>query len=946
MTGLGCRITVVLLCLAASAVADERRYAFEQFRLDNGLTVISLEDFSCPIVAVQVWYHVGSKDEDPERQGFAHMFEHMMFRGTDRLGPTDHFDNVRRVGGRTNAYTSFDQTVYIAEVPANQLELVLWLEAERMAFLEIDQDGFHTERKVVEEERRLGLNAPYGTVPEKLVAELFKVHPYRWMTIGKIPHLRKATIDELQAFWDKYYVPNNATLVVVGAVKHADVRRLATEYFGWIPSCPAPPRVTIKEPEQTESRTIRLKEDKGPVPIVGVVYRTVPVAHPDQLALQVGLGVLGGGESSRLYVDVVKKQKIAQMALGGSFAFEQDGLAGAGGILLPLVGDPKKLVQAIKRHVKRLRDEPITEAELAKMKTQLRRNEVAGAVTIASKARLLGQYAVMYGDAERINRRLAEIDAVTADAVQRVARRYLTKSRRNSILVEPSIGGFLKSLIKRGGSDAEPAAGGGAEKADKENRIAKRSGPKAGAVRPKGFPDQPPIADLLDAFPDAPYTERSLSNGLRVVVVPNHEVPMVSFKLGLKSGAWTEDRPGVANLAMSMLTKGTKTRDALKMAETLESQAISLAGSTGLDTASVAGSALTEKLDLAIELLADVVRNPTFGADEFEILRKQLVMGLMISSRTPQYVADREFRRRLWGDHPYARTVSGESADVKAVEVHDLEAWWSQHGRPENAVLYLAGDITPTAAVALAEKHLGTWTVDRPFEQRPRPVTPAKQETHIYLVDRPRSVQSQIRVGHLGITRGHSDFVTSRVLSNILGGGFNSRLNKAIRVDKGLTYGARGRLSPRRFAGEFKISTFTKTRTTAETLRVILEEIDKIRSGPPTDKELADTKTYITGAFPGQRETPIAIVNELWMIETNDLPADYLRRLLEGIKSTTADRVRKAAESLIDSTMLTIVVVGPAHQIRADLEAIAPVTVIGRTAAPAAPAAAEEPISE
>ncbi len=215
---------------------DEKRFDYQSMTLDNGLQVISLEDFSCPIVAVHLWYHVGSKDEDPERQGFAHMFEHMMFRGTDRLGSTDHFDFIRQTGGTCNAYTTFDQTVYTQTLPANQLNLALWLEAERMSMLKIDQDAFDTERKVVEEERRMGINRPYGKLLEKVLPHIFPDHPYRWSTIGSIPHLRSASVPELREFWTKYYVPNNATLVVVGAVKHGEVQQLAQRNFGWIPA--------------------------------------------------------------------------------------------------------------------------------------------------------------------------------------------------------------------------------------------------------------------------------------------------------------------------------------------------------------------------------------------------------------------------------------------------------------------------------------------------------------------------------------------------------------------------------------------------------------------------------------------------------------------------------------------------------------------------------------
>ncbi len=938
-------IAFVLVCESV-VFAGDRRYPFEQIELDNGMKVVTLEDFSCPIVAVQVWYHVGSKDEDPERQGFAHMFEHMMFRGTDLVSPED-FDNyTHRVGGDNNAYTAFDQTVYVMELPSTQLELALWLEAERMAFLKIDKEGFDTERKVVEEERRQGLNAPYGTVLEKLLAEIFHEHPYRWSPIGKIPHLRAATIDELGAFWDTYYVPNNATLVVVGAVKHADVQRLAKEYFGWIPRCPAPPRVTIKEPEQQKARVVKLKEDKGPLPVVGAVYRTVPSHHPDQLPLQVLMGVVGGGESSRLYVDAVKEQKIAQVAMGGAFGLEHDGVLGAGGMLIPSpFGNKKKaLMQTIKRHLKRVVDEPITEAELNKMKNQMRRGEVTGALTAASKAGLLGQYAVLYGDAERVNRQLDEIDAVTIEDVQRVAKKYLKKRRRISILIEPDVGSVVGSLF--GGDDEEGAADAGPTTQPAENRIAKRTGPKADAVRPADFPTKPPYGALLDEFPDIPHVAKTLPNGLKVVVVENHEVPMVWFMLGTESGAWTEEKPGIASTAMNMLTKGTQDHDAKQLAEILESNAISLSGSAGMDTARVSASALLPQMDLAMELLVEVVQRPTFPKEEFDILQQQTRMGLMVSSKEPSYLADREFRQRLYGDHPYSRTATGELEDIGNVKIEDLKTWWTRHLRPDNAVMYVAGDITSEAAFKLIDAHLGGWKVEGEFK-RPAPAgVPEKKATHIYIVDRPGSIQSQIRVGHLGITRRHSDYYVSRVLSTIFGGSFNSRLNKAIRVEKGLTYGARGGLSARRFEGALRISTFTKTPSTAETVQTILDEIVKIRSATATADEISDTKTYITGSFPGSRETPSATVSDLWMIETQNLPEDYLRRYLAGVKAATGEAVMQAAKALIDPDHLIIVIVGEAEKITADLAKIAPVTVVGTSAGEDEPADKDAPAEE
>ena len=346
-------------------------FPYKEIVLDNGLRVLSLEDPGSGVVAVQLWYHVGAKDEQAGRQGFAHMFEHMMFRGTDRLGPEDHFKYVRRTGGDCNAYTSFDQTVYIQELPANQLELALWLEAERMAFLRIDQASYDTERKVVEEERRLGLNRPYGTVPEKLLAELFPGQTYGWSPIGNIAHLRAAAVGELRDFWQRYYVPNNATLVVVGGIKHDDVQRLAKKYFGWMPREADPPRVAADAAGPFKSRTITIKDDNAPAPAVGMVWRTVPARrrrrraaatarhHPRRRRVEPALPRIGRREANG-----------GRRRGDASSRLENAGMFGAGAVMSPFSRSGPQVLEAIRRHVEKLRTEPVTEKELLKAKNQ------------------------------------------------------------------------------------------------------------------------------------------------------------------------------------------------------------------------------------------------------------------------------------------------------------------------------------------------------------------------------------------------------------------------------------------------------------------------------------------------------------------------------------------------------------------------------------------------
>ena len=914
-------LAIGLLSSLASAWADEAgRFEYQEKTLPNGMRIVTMEDFSCPVVAVQLWYHVGSKDEHPERQGFAHMFEHMMFRGTDRLGPTDHFDNIRRVGGDCNAYTSMDQTVYVQTLPADQLEMALWLEAERMSFLKIDQEAFDTERKVVEEERRLGLNRPYGTLFEKVLGSLFEKHPYRWSTIGQIPHLRAASVPELRQFWTTYYVPNNATLVVVGAVKHEQVQEMAERMFGWIPRYDDPPRVRIEEPLPGAPKEITIKEDNAPAPLVGVLYRTVPMKHEDSVALSMLGDILAGGESSRIYRDLVKDRGLAAMAAGGSFSMEQDGLLGVGAVLPPMGGDADAVLAAIDEHVARARNELVTPEELEKARNGMLRSMVTQKLTVESKAGALGSAAVLEGDAARVNHPLEALRRITAEDLQRVAQQYLTPERLYRGKVERNLMGTLGGMLGFAKNEEEAPV-----------TAAPETDPpppgRPGLVRPEGYPTAPPSAPLQRPDATIRYDSEKLPNGLEVLVVENHELPFVSVQLGLRNGAWTESKTGVANMAMQMLTRGTENYSEADLWTELDTYAISLNGSADMDNATVFGSCLTEHTDRAMKLLAEVVLRPTFPEKEFETLRRQALTGLAISSKEPSYIAERELRRRLYGDHPYSRTPLGEYGDVEALEPADLSAWWKAFGRPDGATLIFSGDIDKAAAVELAKRHLGDWKNEG---EAPRPQLadmPPAGPTQIFLVDFP-GVQSQIRVGQRSGTRKDPGYFTSRVVGGYFGGAFNSHLNETIRVERGLTYGARGGWSAQRLAGQFVVSTFSKTESTAAALTAIFEELARLRDEPPTPKELTDTVSYIVGSFAGDRETPQSVAGDLWLTRSQDLGDDYLTRMLETVSHTSADECTKFVAEAVDPAKLVVVVVGPAQTLAESLKQFGPVTVV------------------
>jgi DNA-directed RNA polymerase len=451
---------------------------------------------------------------------------------------------------------------------------------------------------------------------------------------------------------------------------------------------------------------------------------------------------------------------------------------------------------------------------------------------------------------------------------------------------------------------------------------------RPGQVRGKNFPSDPPIAPFIPSKLMPQYSSDVLDNGLKVMVVPNHEVPFVSVQLGLLSGAWTEEKPGTAAMTMQMLTKGSAKHTEGELAEELETYAISLQGAGQMDTATVNMSCLTEHIDRAMGLFGEVTLTPTFSPEEFEKLRGQVLTSLAVASGEPEYIAEREFRKRLYGEHPYARTPIGEVEDVNALALGDLNQFWKQFVRPESSVLIFAGDIERDRALELAKKTLGNWKVEKPAQQVELAELPEIGGTSIYLVDRPGSVQSQIRAGQRGITRRMDGYFVSRVVSSYFGWSFNSRLNQSIRVDKGLTYGVWGSYTAQRFAGEFAVGTFSRTESTAAAVQAVIEEIIRLRDDSPSEEELSSSKSFLLGTFVKDRETPQQIASDLWLIESERLGADYMERLL----GTVARAERADCEKLVDRTLepdkLVIVVVGEADKIRDELEKTAPVTVI------------------
>lgn len=910
----------IILPSAMGQQAPTPLFDYQTKTLANGMTIITLEDFSCPIVSVQVWYNVGSRDERPDRQGYAHMFEHMMFKGTPRVSPSDHFELIRSVGGTCNAYTSFDQTVYYQTLPSDQLELAFWLEAERMAFLKIDQQAVDTERKVIEEELRKNENEPYGTLHKKIFAAIFDTHPYRWTPIGNISHLRATSTADLREFWSSRYIPSNATLIIVGAVKHQQVQKLAETYFGWIQKHPVPQRRSQCEPMPAKPKIIEIADENAPAAMATLAWRTIPMNHPDREALDFLAEILGSGKSSRLYRQLVAEKQLAVDASAGSFNLQQDGLFQAEAVMAP-GADTQTVIPLIEKQILAIQQNGVSQQELEKARHQQLKSVVQTNLTVESKARLLGTAAVTMGDVSQVNQVLDRIRAVTAKDIQRVAKQYLTPSGKFTFIIKQNDKGM---------------AAGAKDKEDMPVSAAVETNAPApgrpGDVPPASFPKKAPLRQLqISRFP-LPYDNTTLSNGLKVITITNKETPFVGVLLGLRSGAAFETKPGTAKLAMEMLTRGTRQYSEAQMANELENYAIAFDTETTMDTAALNLNCLAEHTSRALSLMSQAVFSPLFDPNEFNKLRTQALTELSISMQNPEYLADKEFKGRLFGQHPYARKIEGSPQDIQQLCANDLKQWWDANAHPQDAVLIFAGDIDTKTAADMANQYFGSWKNKNTAPGQSLAAIPPAADKAIYVVDLPGSAQVQILAGQTGLTRSQQpDFFTSRVLTMYFGASFNSRLNETLRVKKGLTYGAFGGfLDQYKNTGLFTIETFTKNESAGDAVQTILDLIDDLRQNPPSPQELNNNKNYILGSFAMRHETPMQIAKELWTIESENLAKDYLDSLLDTVSKTTAQDCLRLAQKTIHPQNIQIVVVGDAAKIQKNIESIAPTTVVRR----------------
>ena len=892
----------------------------EKYTLPNGLTILLHEDHKTPVVAVNLCYKVGSKDEKPGRTGFAHLFEHMMFQGSmhhDR----DFFMPLEKLGADLNGTTGEDDTIYYETVPSNALELALWLEADRMGFLlpSMTQERLDNQRNVVKNERRESVdNVPYGQAEEVRLKALYPAnHPYHHSVIGSMVDLSAARLADVAAFFRTYYVPNNAILCVAGDFQPDQTKAWIKKYFGPFPRGPEIARLHPATPKLAESKQIRIN-DAVSLPRAELIWPTVPANHPDEPALDMLAAVLGGlPKENRLFRTLMYDRQLAAQVGAAhpthllSGVFEVELLARPGQKL-------EELVQIAQAEIERLKKEGPTAAEVRKAQNERESALIMGMQSVTRKANVLNEYMSQLGDPLAYQAEIEKVFAVTPDDVKRVAREYL--------------GPRLIELDVLPGAPASRPAEAAVDSANQ----APLAGPPVAVVHDEFDRSKIPPLGPTPHYSPPSFERRKLSNGLELRIVERHDLPIVTFDLVIKSGETLDPKgkEGLAAIAIGLLDEGTKTRDALQIAGELAEIGASMTASGDLESTTISLTTLTRHLNPALDLYADVLLNPSFPEKELKRLKIQRLAQLKARADDAEQTADALFPRLIYGpDHPYGRPDLGTTASIESLSRDDAIAFCKRIMVPANAALVVVGDVRPDLITTALESRLRAWAA-RPAPKQPDVSTagiPAAHRDTIYLVDKPAAAQSVLIVGRIGAARKSPDVYALSLMNAILGGQFISRMNMNLREDKGYSYGVDSSFSFMRGAGPFEAGGTVQTAVTKESLVEILKELSDITSRRPvTDAELAFAKERLIQGFPHRFETTFGVAAQVAILVADELPDDEFTRYQARVEAVTQADINRVAREYITPEKMAILVVGDRSQIEGPLKSLAFVKAIER----------------
>ncbi len=930
----------------ASTLVKTVDIPYSEFTLPNGLKVIVHTDRKAPVVAVSVWYNVGSKHEPKGKTGFAHLFEHLMFNGSENA-PGDFFEPLQQVGATDfNGTTWFDRTNYFETVPTSALEVALFLESDRMGHLlgAVTQDKLDNQRGVVQNEKRQGDNQPYGMVEYAQLTGLLPTdNPYGHSTIGSMTDLDGATLADVKGWFTDHYGPNNAILVLAGDIDTATAKTLVTKYFGDIAKGKAVQPVAVPIPTLPARKEQVLKDNVATTRL----YRwwAVPgLNDPDAAPLAVGASVLGGLASSRLDNMLVKGEQLAVRVTASLEDFAQMGFFEVTADVKPGV-DPDLLSKRLDEILADFIAKGPTDDEVKRVVMSDVSGRIGGLEQVGGfggKATILAESALYSGSPDAYKKQMAELAAATPESVRTAMGKWLTRPVF-ALRVVPGArdayneaGGKSGAVEGRGGIVSAPAAY--LDEGEQPTHA-----PAAAVDRSK--------LPAVGTFPnvDFPAVETTtLSNGIKLHFARRTTVPTVRLSVVFDAGTAADgkDSQGTEAMMLAMLKEGTKTRNSIQIAEEQERLGAAISVGASLDRTSVSLYALTPNLAPSLDLLADIILNPTFDPQELERVRAAQLTTIAQEMTDPRGLARRTFFPLLYGpDHPYGlgSAGSGDPAVVKALTRNDLAAFHRRWIRSDTAEIFAVGDTSIEELKAQLEKRFIAWPMTRDLPGRKNFDTPPPAaRPRIVLVDRPQSPQSLIYAGELLPGKGGDDLVDLLSANDILGGNFLSRINMDLRETKGWSYGVGSSIVRNEQSVAYVVAAPVQADKTGESIKALREQMTAFLTDKGvTAEELQRTVNGSIRELPGSFETSADVLGEMQRDVLFNRPFDYVEGLTDKYRSQTAARLDEVARAVIDPASLIWVVVGDKNVVLPQLQGLGlPVEVVGGAAtAPSAKAA-------
>jgi zinc protease len=890
------------LLQTVAKVGKEIVIPYKKYVLPNGLTIVVHEDHSDPIAYVDVTYHVGSNREQQGRSGFAHFFEHMMFQGSKNVADEQHFKIITEAGGTLNGSTNSDRTNYFETVPSNQLEKMLWLEADRMGFLldSVTQKKFEVQRATVKNERGQNYdNRPYGLVGEKTGEALFpKGHPYSWTTIGYIEDLNRVDVGDLKRFYMRWYGPNNAVLTVSGDVNTADVIKLANKYFGSIPRGPEVKNMTKQAVVLTENRYISY-EDNVRFPMYKITYPTVPSMDKDEVALEVLGEILSSSKSSPLYNTFIKSQKAVS---ANAYNYSRE-LAGQFEILIRANAGTKlaDIEAMLNQSLADWEKTGATNDDIKKYKASYQSDLYNRLATVQGKGAQLAAYQTYANNPNYLKTEMANNLKVTKEDVMRVYNTYIKGKF-----------GVVLSCVPKGKTDL-------VAKADTwkmyERTIEQESAEykNLSYTEPKDNFDRSkvPASKAAKLVPLPNYWTSNLTNGVKAIGINSNDIPKVNIQFSMPIGHRYEaiNKAGIAVLLTSLMEESTQKHSSEEIGNMLERLGSSVSFSAGDNEITMTISSLKQNLDSTLKIAEEMLFMPKFDQEDFDLVKKEQLDGIANQATQATAIAGNVFSKLLYGTElTVALPSSGTAESVASITLDDVKNYYKNFSG-FNAVLAVSGDIDQASALKKLSflnklQSVGTMPLAKYR-------LPEIDKTRIYFVDKKGAPQSEIRVGNLSLAYDATEeYFKSTIMNYAFAGAFNSRVNYILREVKGYTYGARGAFYGNKFVGPYMINAGVRANATDSSVVIIMDELKKYNEGGVTAEELDFTKSAMAQADALKYESPMQKLGFVKRILDYDLDKTYVAKQGEIIKTITKAEIDALAKKNLPYNNMVILVVG------------------------------------